>query len=414
MSVEISGLGVLKSAMSTLKDAISSLRTVAGVAALTATSSDKTIFTATADSTAQAGSYDIEVGNLAAAHKLASGPFVAGRDAVVGTGTLAVSYGTKSFNVDIDASHNTLAGIRDAINSAAGNEGVSATIVNGTDGARLVLTSRDTGVANAIKVTQSGGDGGLAALVYDAGNPGANTMTETTAAADATVYVNGYEHKSASNTVDGAVDGLSISLVKADPGTTYTLSVATDNTAVATKIKKFVTDYNALARNFSGLQSYDPVKKVGGPLLGNAFVRVTQQDVRNDLSDAVDGLNGNYTTLASIGIKTDSTGQLVVDDTKLNAALKADFNSVVKIFAADDGIANRLYDRFTDVLKSDAQLATRTASLNKQLTKLTDESTEVGRKMSIVQQRYMAQFTALDTLLTKMKTTSTFLTQQLG
>lgn len=412
VNVEISGLSTLKSALSTLKDSLSSVRTLSALASLTAKSADEDIFTATADSTALAGSYQIEVGNLATAQKLASGPFAAGRDAVVGTGTLTLKYGTTSFNVTIDSTHDTLAGIRDAINSATGNDGITATIINGTDGARLALSSRSTGLANAMTITQSGGDGGLAALVYDAANPGANTLTETSAAADATIYVNSYKYTSASNTVTGAVDGLTLNLLKADPGKTYALDVSSDASTVATRIKKFVTDYNALARVFSGLQAYDAVKKTSGPLLGNAYVRVLQQNVRSDLSNSVSGLNGNYTSLAAIGIKTDSTGQLVVDDTKLNAALKSDFNGVMKVFAADDGVANRLYTRFDAALKADAQLAQRNATLNKELTKLSNESADVDTQMAAVEKRYRAQFTALDSLLTQMQTTSSFLTRQ--
>mgnify|MGYP000863095763 FL=1 len=129
VNVEISGLSTLKGALATLKDSLSSVRTLSALASLTAKSANEDIFTATADSTALAGSYQIEVGNLATAQKLASGPFVAGRDAVVGTGTLTLKYGTTSFNVTVDSTHNTLAGIRDAINSATGNDGITATII---------------------------------------------------------------------------------------------------------------------------------------------------------------------------------------------------------------------------------------------------------------------------------------------
>ena len=414
VNVEISGLSSLKSSMSTLKDALASIKDIASFAVRTATSSDKTIFTATADDSVGPGSYEIEVGNLATAQKLASGPFVAGRDAVVGTGTLTIAYGEDSFEVEIDSTHNTLAGIRDAINSAEGNEGVTASIINGTDGSRLVLTARKTGADNAVTITQAGGDGGLAALVYDAGNPGANTLTQTTAAADATIYVNGYEYRSASNEVTGAVDGLTISLLKADPGTTYTLDVGNDLTAVTTRIKKFVTDYNSLAKNLSGLQAYNATTGTAGPLIGNAYVRGVHQGVRMDISNPVSGVTGGYDTLASLGIKTDATGQLVVDDAKLTAALKANFEDVARLFGSDDCIAARLYTRLDAELKSTAQLSERTQTLNRKLTTLTDETSEVDRKMSIIETRYRAQFTALDTLLSQMQTTSAFLTAQLG
>ena len=411
-TVEISGLAALKNGMTALRDGLAGLNSAAAFSARTANSSDAAIFTATATSEVQPGEYGIEVVNLATAHKLASTAFVAGRDAVVGTGTLTISFGTKTLTVAIDAEHDTLSQIRDAINSASGNDGVSASILNEAGGSRLVLAARATGAANAITITQSGGDGGLAQLVFDPGAPLANTMTET-AAVDAWVRVNGYDFHSASNNVTGAIDGLTLALKKPDDGVEYTLTVANDTASTTAKIKKFVADYNALAKIFGNLQAYDPVSRKGGALLGDAFVRGVQDQLRRDLSAEVDSTSG-YSSLASLGIRTDATGLLTIDDTKLKAALASDFDGVARLFAGDDGVAKRMHARLEASLKADAQLALRNDALNKTIKSLAKDREAVDRRMESVEARYRAQFTALDKLLSQMQSTGNYLTQQLA
>lgn len=413
LTVEISALGGLKGSLATLRDALTGLTTTSSMLLRTATSPDEDVFTASAGEAVPPGSYDVEVVRVATAHRLASDPFADGRNAVVGTGTLTLSFGSTSFDVVVDGTNHTLAGIRDAINGAAGNTGVAATIVNEDAGSRLVLTARATGTANAIEITQAGGDGGLAQLVFDPAAPGSNTMTQT-AAVDALVRINGYDFTSATNTVTGAVEGLTLNLKQADAGTLHALVVADDVAQVTSKIRKFVTDYNAVAKTLRSLQSYEPTTGKAGALLGDAYVRGLENQLRRDLSNPVAGLAGGYTSLAAIGVKTDATGQLVVDDARLSAALTADFAGVAAMFTAADGVSVRLHGRLEAALGSDAQLALRNVSLNQQVQKLSDEKSRVDARMEAVEARYRAQFSALDALLAQMQATSTYLAQQLG
>ena len=176
LTVQVSGIGSLKGALSTFQSALQSLKTVSAFSPRAASVSDEDVFTAKADSTAAAGAYDIDVVALAKAQQLASAPFLAGNGAVVGTGTLTIAQGTNNFSVVIDSSNNTVAGIRDAINKVTGNTGVQATLIHESGGTRLVLSSTKTGAANAIQVTQTGGDGGLNQLVYQ--TVGTHNLTE--------------------------------------------------------------------------------------------------------------------------------------------------------------------------------------------------------------------------------------------
>lgn len=147
VTTQISALGQLMGSMSTFRSALSSLKTVDVFSTRTASSSDPAKFTASASAQAVPGSYDIEVVQLAKAQQLSSNPFAGGSTTVVGTGTLTLSLGGQSFSVEITDSNSTLAGVRDAINSATDNAGIRATLVQGTTGSRLVLSSAQTGAA---------------------------------------------------------------------------------------------------------------------------------------------------------------------------------------------------------------------------------------------------------------------------
>ena len=199
VTTQLSALGTLRGALSTLQSSVSGLKSASSFQGRRADSTDKTIFTANAGTTAATGNYSIEVKQLASAQKLATAAYPAGATATVGTGTLTLTAGGKVINVVIGDSAKTLAGIRDAINAAPDNDKVQATLITAVDGARLVLTSTKSGVANAIQVTTSGGDGGLSALVYQPG--GTTNLTQVAAAQNAEVVIEGFTVQTISSRV---------------------------------------------------------------------------------------------------------------------------------------------------------------------------------------------------------------------
>src|ERR1700741_129974 len=185
----ISALGTLKGALGSFQTALTQLSSIDTFSSRSATSSDPEVFTATAQSSAAPGNYDIEVVDVAAAHQISSDGFINGSAHVVGHGTLTIGLGTSTFQVGIPDSAQTLAKIRDAINAAPSNNLVRATIVNGNDGAHLVRTSQATGASNAITVAASSANGGLASLVYNPQNTANYTVPRP--AADSIVPVAG-------------------------------------------------------------------------------------------------------------------------------------------------------------------------------------------------------------------------------
>jgi flagellar hook-associated protein 2 len=409
----ISALGSLKGAMAGFNDALTALKTEEVFQARSANASDPDIFSASASTTAIAGTYDIEVESLASAHQIASNAIVGGAAVAVGTGTLTIGMGAKTFQVSIDDSHKTLAQIRDAINAAPdNNDYVRASIVNAADGAHLMLTAQSTGATNAITVAADGGNGGLSVLAY---NPSLTTnYSEKHAAQDAVVYVSGFKHTSATNSITDAIEGVTINAIKADDDETHTLTIANDTNGTTAKIKKFVDSYNALQSQIATLRSYEPTTKKAGPLLGDALLRGIETDVRSKLSSAVGGLTGAYQSIASIGITTNKDGSLALDSDKLAKALAADYDGVGKLFGSADGVAARLSTALTARLADTAELNQRSKALNAKTVALQKEQADLETRMANVAARYNQQFNSLDSLLSNMQQTSSFLTTQLS
>lgn len=409
----ISALATLKNAMSTFNTALAPLKTVEIFSARSATSSDQEFFTASSTNEATPGVYDVQIESLASAHQISSNAFSEGQTHVVGTGTLTITVGDESFEIAIDDSNNQLGQIRDAINDATDNDDlVTATIVNAADGAHLVLSSVASGADNAIEVSQAGGDGGLAALEY---NPSLTTnYKQLREARNTEAYIAGELHSSATNTITDAIDGVTITLLKADPGEVKTVTIANDTAATVGRVKSFVDGFNALAKQFATLRSYDPDTKRAGPLLGDAMLRSIEGELRKNIADPVSGATVAYQTLASVGITTQKDGTLTLDSDKLTAAMTADFDGVARLFGSEDGVAARLANALTPRLASDAEIDIRTKRLNQKSLALQKEQEALDARMLKVETRYRAQFNALDSLLAKMQSTSSYLTQQLS
>jgi flagellar hook-associated protein 2 len=412
IKTQVSALGLLKGAMSSLLASLAALKSESAFQVRKTASSAEDSFTATATAAAAPGDYSVEVLSTATAHKLKSGLIAGGSSAVIGTGTLTLAVGAQSFEVVIDGTKNTLAGIRDAINAAPDNKGVRASIVNSSGGAVITLTANDTGAAKTLRVTQSGGDGGLAALVYDP--PTLANLTEVVAAADASINVEGFNSTSAGNTFSNVIDGVTITVKAADVGNIHTLNVANDAEATVEKVKKVVTDYNAAMVTMGQLRRYNPTTKDAGPLLGDAMLRGIETTLRNAVSDSVSTATAAFNTMASIGITTQQDGTLKLDESKLNSALSSSFDAVGKLFGSTAGVAARMHAFIDTQLKTDAPINSRTDALNSNK-RINDRDRErLEARMTAVELRYRRQFSALDTVLAGLQQTSAFLAQRLG
>ena len=431
---QLSAFGTIKNALAKLQTAVSALQTNEKFLSFKTTVSDEKILTASANASAVAGSFSVEVSALAQAQQLSKGGF-AGSSDVVGTGTLHLELGTYSggaftanpdktaVDIAIGPTTNTLAGIRDAINRASA--GVSATIVNGVAGSQLFITANDTGITNSIRITAVDDDGnnvddaGLSKLVYDATTAGGNiaNLAETKAATNAALKINGIDVSSPSNAVSGAIDGITLNLIKTNVGTPTTVAVNQDSAAIKEKITAFVTAYNDARKAVKDLTAFDSINNTAAPLNGDSAARAAQSRLRTILTSVIDTGSASPLRLPDIGITFQADGVLAINDQKLQSALDNPNKNVASLFVEANGVkgyAAQLNTAITGMLDTDGLITGRTAGIDKSIHDLDKRRDSLQSRMDIVERRLRAQFTALDTAIARMQTTSSFLTQQLA
>ena len=400
LTEQFSAMGQLMGGMSAFQSSLNSLVSSSSFNSRKVSVSDEKAFTAKAGSSAAAGSYDVQIEQLAKAAQLGSDAFALA-STQVGTGTLTISVGASSFSIEVGAGGNSLANIRDAINKSAKNTGVQASLLTDVEGTHLVLTSMKTGADRALTVTASGGDGGLKKF---------ENMEVRSEAQDAIVFVSGYEIHSGSNTVSNAIEGVTLTLkAPTVEGSTVLLGVDRDDAAIQDAAKKFVDSYNSLAGTMKSLSRYDASTEAAGALLGDAMLRNVDSQVRKLISSPVAGVNGNYTTLASLGITTQADGTLKLDTVRFNAALAANPGAVSDIFTSDNGVAVKLANFMGSKTSATGELTVRSSNITDTLVDLKDQQDALNARMKVIEQRYFKQFNALDTMLAQMNTTATSL-----
>lgn len=403
---ELSAFGTLKSALSAFQISVKKLEDAKSFQVYTSSSSNENIFTASTDTTAVAGSYSIEVIQLAQAEKLRSVDFVDSSE-VVGTGTLDISLGSDTFQLTIDSTNNTLAGIRDAINAAVDNPGISASLITVDSGTQLILSSDKVGASNTISVAaidDASGDG------FDLTRLDSANLTSLQAASDATIKIDSQTVTRDSNSFSDVVSGVTFNLVSAQAGTINTLSVTSDTQTIKSDIESFVTNYNTLVGVMKGLSNYDISTQVAGPLNGDSVVRGIEGSLRQARSAVIPGA---FSSLSSLGITLGDSGSLKIDDTVLDANIASSLSDVKQFFSASDGIAQTFSAAVSGYVESNGIIDTRRDGLQNRLDGIDDQRDALTRRMAALEARLNAQFTAMDILVSQLRNTGTFLTQQL-
>lgn len=330
----ISAYGTLKSAVTELRLPMRQLSSPDNLKSFSASSSNDDVTVTLDSSKASRGNYTVKVDSLAQSQSLASGTF-ADKDATsIGTGSITLNVGGESKTITVDGSNNTLQGLANAINDAG--VGATAGVVDTGNGFRLVLSSEETGIDNAIEITVNDSDSDntdAAGLSQFAFNATTSNLTETVAAQDAVVQVNGITISRPTNTIENVIDGLSFE-VKAE-GVTSTVKVAQDTSAVADRVATFVEKFNTLQDTVKALSGYNSETQQGGLLSGDATIRTIQSQMREVLTRVVPGLeNASVRTLADVGITTDyKTGALTFDREKFETQLKQNPDDVTALFA---------------------------------------------------------------------------------
>jgi flagellar hook-associated protein 2 len=351
---------------------------------------------------AQEGTYVLTVEQVATAHQMATSLAYADTNTThFGEGVITITVGGKVTEITIDATNNTLSGIRDAINRA--KAGVQATIVKTQEGFRLFLASEKTGLENAmtISVALSGGEAEI---------PG---WTEIQAAQNARVLLGGTNpivYEGPSNIVTDFIPGMTLSLQKTGNAT---VTVSRDLEAVKSAILNFTGALRDFLQFVKDTTSYSPETRTAGALLGETtLARVAAELVRRLTGRVASGV---YQSVMDLGMTLDRYGNLLVDEGKLAQALESNLEAVRELFAGEKGVAVSLkeYLRFvTDPYKG---IMRSTEKLYERVIKDLDERIALmEERLEAQKERWLKQFAALESFLGTMQTQSSWLTQQIA
>ncbi|MEL0585203.1 MAG: flagellar filament capping protein FliD [Candidatus Thiodiazotropha sp. (ex. Lucinoma kazani)] len=405
---QISDYGLVKSAVDTFKSAVEDLTSDTGFAAFSTTSSDEAVLTVAADSSAVASSYDVVVTQLASRDKLASSAYTDSATAT-GTGSLSITVDGTTMNLAVDATNNTLAGLRNAINDASDNPGVTATILNEASGSRLILTSEETGLANAISVSVVDADdgsntdaNGLSRLFHvGVGNDGLAEQVDT--AQDALLTIDGFSIVSSSNAVTGAVSGVTLELVAAGAAS---IGISRDNSKIEEKINQFVDAYNTILSELDDFET--------GSLGRDSSLRRIKQGFVNVINQAAN-IGGSDAYLFEIGITRDKLGVISVDSGELADALANDFDRVSQILSdATTGYATRFFTYADQLLDLGGIIDSKNEGLSSQKRSLQNQIERQELHLETYEKILINQFASLDRTMSILQGTSNYLTGQLA
>ena len=390
VSSQISDLNTIESNVKQLLSDVTSLSDPAGeVASRTATSSDTSLVSASAVSATAVGDHTVVVSNLATTSSYYTGE-VTSASTQLASGTFDITVGSgKTNTITIGSSNNTLTGLASSINKM--NIGVTASVVTDANGARLALVSQSSGAAGDLTVadTTTGGSG--------------LSFTKAVTGVNASLTVDGVPVSSASNTVTGAVAGMTLNLAGADPKTTVNISITPDTTDVVKTIASFVSDYNTVVSNVNTEYTYNSSTGTAGPLSGNSTLEMLQSTMLGQSSYTAGSTSG-INTLADLGITMNDDGTLTVDSTTLNSAVSNNYTAVQNFLQGDGtlttGFATQLKSQLSSLTDPvDGAFTVDIKGLNSTVSSLKSEVSDFQTYITTQQAAWTSQYDALNVIL---------------
>lgn len=407
---QLSAIGRLKSSLNEFQTALKNLNTADKFQARSVSLSSEDNFKAVARPSAQPGSYQVSVTQLARSEvKMTANLAFSNAQQVVGSGSLTISLGgvfdselNNGFTLDFDSETTTLQDVANAINRSADNNQVSASIVNVDNGsggtqARLIMTSRETGQANTINIASTGD-----LNVFD-------TMEESRSAQDAIIEINGLVATRSSNDIGDVIQGVTLNLTKAELGVETTITVGTDQGAIEKNVQSFVDAYNKAQGVLRDMTSKDD-----SALRSDSTVRMLSSQLRSIVSSSADTGDAQANLLAQVGVSIDRDAKMSLDKTVLKDQINRNFNSVADLFSSTSGVANRLSDFLKPYTDSSGLLDSRTESLNSRLKGVSEQQVRIERNEELLFNRLSRQFNAMDSMVAQMNSNGAFLNAQLA
>ncbi|MGL5218670.1 MAG: flagellar filament capping protein FliD [Plesiomonas shigelloides] len=393
-SALISAYRDTQSAVNKLRTAAEKLDSARELNKTTVVAGDDKILSASVNGTTASGNYEFDVTQMAQIGR--QKVEFDGTDKVPQDQTLTLTYGGKDFRVDVKAG-SSLEDIAAQINGDKNNPGVKAAVVREEDDKySLVISGKDTGKDNAVKVKST---------------VTSTSVNELQKASDALLKMGSLTFSSKNNKFENIIDGISIEAKQV--GKT-TVSVKPDNDGTKEAVKSFVTAYNELVDTIDKHSKATEVtdadgkkRKKPGALGGDSMTRGMMSQLRNSVGQVYDGK-----TLAMLGIKTDRQGKLEINDEKLTKAISEDPESISTVFLGADGksgLMKSITANLQDFKTSGGNFSTRIDRLEQEQKKIGQDREDLDARLKIREQSLRDYYAKMDKMISSMSQTQNML-----
>lgn len=402
LKAQISAVGQARANLETFTETLGKVVSEGSLKSQPVVSNDA-VLGAVSNEAAQPGAIaaDIEVTQLARAQTLVSGTYAA-TTSPVGQGMVTLTVAGKEYPITIDAANDSLDGLASAINAAS--SGVTASVRSENGAYRLILKGQ-TGEGNAF--TLSGNE----SFAYPATTGG---MTLAQSAQDAQLKVDGVTYRRATNSVADIITGVTLTLKKAAPGETVSLTATRPTDAIKSTMNDFVSVFNDLKKSIASARTSTNSRSLF------ELERKLSRLLAQPLTSSAKGPR----TLADLGVATNRDGTVTLDTTKLDAAIKAYPDAVEAIFvpvrdathteATDPGIGGAMAAIKTSETSTNGGLASLKARLEREQSASADERTRIENRESAYKARLSKNFTGMDSRVANIRATQSYLDQQIA
>ncbi len=373
-----------------------------------ATTSEDGFFSASADATSLSGSYQIFVEQVATAHQVsASLPTTLDSTTEIPlTGTMEFTVNGETMTLDLSTVDTdgdgiaTMADLAKAINNDPNNPGVNATLVRSNGQTHFMLSSEETGVANSISVTTSG----TGQTWFE---DGFNTLNDITTPQDAIIWLGakdtGLKLTESSNTFSNVIDGVDITVTKAQSATdaALTLDIGADDEATKEQVNKFIDAYNSLISTIDKYSKIDSESETRPVLASDPTLRSIESQLTAMVRSEFGGLR-----LAEVGIEISRDGTMKLDAEKFEEAQLNNSTALEDMFNGDGNLLDSMDTLVEPYLQfSSGLFKSRKDAIQQSIDRISDKQVVLDRKYDMAYDRYLKQFTQMNAIMRQMEQT---------
>ncbi|ELH4234569.1 flagellar filament capping protein FliD [Vibrio fluvialis] len=406
---QLTALGKVETALRAFRTAITEMNSsTSSIVKNSATLSQEGYFSATADANALAGSYQVFVEQVATAHQV-SASMPANLDSttqVPTTGTMDFTINGTTMTLDLSTLDSdgdgiaTVADLVSAINNDSNNPGVNATLVRSNGQTYFMLSSTETGVANSVNVSVSGTGQTWFEDAF-------TNLNEISAPQDAVIWLGaqgtGLQLTNSSNTFEGVINGVDLTVTKAQTSgeAPLSLSVGADQEGTKEQMNKIIEAYNSLMKTIDSYTSIGGEDSQRGVLASDPTIRSIESQLKTLVRGEFEGMR-----LSDLGIEISRDGTMKIDADKFEEAQTTNTAALESFFNGDGNLLDSLDSLLDPYLQfSNGLFKSRKDALQQNISRIEDKQTALERKYDMAYDRYLKQFTQMNQLITKMNQT---------